>query len=116
MSDPGDFLYEKLKLAAGHEILRGSVVAYLRRCGKRTCACAQEPARRHPSLMLSIREGGRQRSIHLRKDDEARVRKLVENYGALRDAIEAVSAYEVSKLVRQVADRRRKRVVRKGKR
>lgn len=116
MSDPGDFLYEQLRLATRREVLRGSLVSYLRKCGKKTCACSKRPERRHPSLFLAIRSVGRQKNIHVRKTDETKVRALVENYVALKQAIETVSAYEAAKLVRQAGDRRRKQTANKSKR
>ena len=114
MGDPGDFLREKLQLAAGVEMLRGSVVSYRRRCGKPSCACARDPRRRHPSIFLSVRLDGRTRTLHVRKADEERVRKLVSNYLDLKDVVEELTRYEVLKLSRKASDRRRKRHQRSG--
>ena len=107
MGDPGDFLREKLQLAARAEMLRGSVVSYRRKCGKPSCVCAEDVRRRHPSLFLTVRLDGRTRTLHVRKADEAKVRKLVANYVELKGAVEEVTRYEVSKLSRQASDRRR---------
>jgi len=108
MADPGDFLREKLQLAAQQEMLRGSIVSCRRRCGKPTCACATNDERRHLSNLLSVRLDGRTRTLHLRKNDEERVRALVANYADLISAVGELTRYEFSKLARKAGDRRRK--------
>lgn len=59
--------------------IRGSVVVQRRRCGKRSCRCA-DGTQLHESTVLSYSEGGRNRTVMLAADEIARVRAAVGRY------------------------------------
>jgi hypothetical protein len=73
------------------EVLRGSVVRRVVRCGKAGCRCADGDG--HPAVYLSVTlRGGRTEQISLPEQLVEQVERQVGNYRALWDAIEKISA------------------------
>jgi hypothetical protein len=90
-------------------LMRGSVVDRLRRCGKPNCACATDPASRHGGRFLTVHLDGRTRALHVRPEDEERVRNAIAAYDRLWEIINELTACELSDLSREVRERRRSR-------
>jgi len=92
------------RLPAFAEVLRGSVVRRLLRCGKPGCRCATGGG--HAAVYLSVTHaGGRSEQISLPPALIARVERGVANYHAWWEALEKVSAInrELLRRERQVA-------------
>jgi len=68
--------------------IHGSVVVQRRRCGKRSCRCA-DGKQLHESTVLSYSEGGRNRTVMLAPEEIAKVRAAVERYRAAQSDLEA---------------------------
>lgn len=102
-------LHEELRTLSFEPLMRGSVVERLRKCGRPNCACAGDPAARHGGRFLTVHLDGRTQALHLRPEDEERVRKAVEAYGRLWDIINGLTACELSDLRREARERRRSR-------
>ena len=82
------------KVAALWPVARGTVSLVRKPCSRRTCpACAS--GERHPALIFTCRVGGRGRCLHVRKGDEALMRRATENCRRL----EALLAEEGVRLV-----------------
>jgi|SRR5680860_1135218 len=88
--------------------IRGSVVVQRRRCGKRSCRCA-EGERLHESTVLSYSEGGRNRTVMLAPEEIAKVRAAVERYRAARSDVEAEGNAGLAALLARRADTHRSR-------
>jgi hypothetical protein len=59
-------------LEATRTMVQGGLSATTRRCGKPTCACAQNPAARHgPHLYLTYQDDGASRSLYVPPDQAA---------------------------------------------
>jgi hypothetical protein len=60
--------------------VQGTLVEVMLRCGKRSCGCHVDPARRHgPALYLKFRNpAGRSTSIYVPRRHEAQARRAVE--------------------------------------
>jgi hypothetical protein len=96
------------RLPAFEEVLRGSVVRRLLRCGKPGCRCATGEG--HPAVYLSVTHaGGRSEQISLPPSLIPRAERGVANYHAWWAAIEQVSAInrELLRRERQAAVSRR---------
>lgn len=93
--------------------MRGSIVERLRRCGRPNCACAGDPDARHGGKFLTVHLNGRTQALHVRPEDEARVRGAIAAYGRLWEIINGLTACELSDLRREARERRRSR--RRGK-
>jgi len=78
-------------------LLPGSLYTLRRRCGKPTCHCGRGEL--HASTVLSYRGEGRPQNITLPPEQLREVRKLTEDYRALRKA-----RTQVVRLVRQLLD------------
>ena len=90
------------------EVLRGSVVHRLVRCGKPGCRCARGEG--HPAAYLSVTlVGGRTEQISLPTSLIPRAEQAVANYRAWWDAIEKISAInrELLRRERQAVGSRR---------
>ena len=70
-------------------VIRGTLLARKRKCGKASCRCAQGEG--HESLYLVISENGRTRQLFVPKDWESRVRRWVEDYHRARELMEEIS-------------------------
>ncbi|MDD5309429.1 MAG: hypothetical protein PHU25_19100 [Deltaproteobacteria bacterium] len=90
-------------------LMRGSVVDRLRRCGKPNCACATDPEARHGGRFLTVHLEGRTRALHVRPQDEERVRDAIAAYDRLWEIINELTACELSDLAREARERRRSR-------
>jgi transcriptional regulator NrdR family protein len=96
------------RLPPFEEILRGSVVRRLLRCGKPGCRCAT--GERHPAVYLSVTHaGGRTEQISLPTSLIRRAEQGVANYHAWWEAIEKISAInrELLRRERQAVGSRR---------
>jgi RNA:NAD 2'-phosphotransferase (TPT1/KptA family) len=89
--------------------MRGTIVERRRRCGRENCACARDEEARHPSKFLSVHLEGRTVAIHLRPEDEERVRRAIEAYARVWEIINGLTACEVADLRREAGDRSRAR-------
>lgn len=96
------------RLPPFEEVLRGSVVRRLLRCGKPGCRCVTGEG--HPAVYLSVTHaGGRSEQISLPAALIRRAEQGVANYHAWWEAIEKVSALnrELLRLERQAVGSRR---------
>lgn len=90
-------------------LMRGSLVERLRCCGRPNCACARDPSKRHGGKFLTVQLGGRTNALHIRSEDEPKVRLAVEAYAKLWEIINALTECELSDLRRQARERKRSR-------
>jgi hypothetical protein len=88
-------------------LMRGSLVERLRRCGRGNCICARDPQRRHGGLFLTVQLDGRTHALHVRPQDEGRVRAALGAYARLWEIINALTACELADLRREARERRR---------
>lgn len=102
-------LHDELRGFAFERLMRGSVIDRKRRCGRSQCACASDPAARHPEKYLSVHLAGRTVAVSLRAEDEARVRSAIDAYHRLWTIIEGLTACEVADLRREARERARGR-------
>lgn len=102
-------LHEQLRTLSGESLMRGSIVERLRRCGRPNCACARDPDARHGGKFLTVHLEGRTHAIHLRPEDEARVRQAITAYGRVWEIINGLTACAMRDLRREVRERRRAR-------
>jgi hypothetical protein len=107
-------LHEELRSFAFAHVMRGSIVERRRRCGRANCACAQDPAARHPETYLSVHLQGRTVALSLRPEDEVRVQQAVDGYQRLWTIINELTACEVADLRREARERARGRRRRRG--
>ena len=106
-------LHAELRAVAFAPLMRGSVIDRKRRCGRAKCACASDSAARHPEKYLSVHLEGRTVAVHLRPEDEERVRRAIEAYERLWAIINGLTACEVADLRREARARARGRRRRK---
>lgn len=90
-------------------LMRGSLVERLRRCGRPNCACARDPRKRHGGKFLTVQLGGRTHALHVRPEDESKVRAAIEAYAKLWEIINALTVCELSDLRREARERQRVR-------
>jgi len=102
-------LREQLRALSFAPLMRGSLVERVRRCGRPNCACAHDPGRRHGGKFLTVQLGGRTHALHVRAEDEARMRAAIGAYTRLWTLINALTACELAELKRQARERRRAR-------
>lgn len=102
-------LREEWRALSLEPLMRGSLVERWRRCGRPNCACAQDPGKRHGGKFLTVQLHGRTHAVHIRPEDEARVRAALDAYSRLWDLINELTACELSDLKREVRERRRAR-------
>ena len=100
---------ERVRLLGRAPLMRGSLVERLRRCGRSNCACARDLKARHGGKFLTVQLDGRTHAIHVRPEDEARVRAAMEAYQQLWSAINALTACEFADLRRAARERRHAR-------
>ena len=82
------------KVAALWPVARGTVSLVRKPCSRKACrACAS--GERHPALIFTCRVAGRGRCLHVRKCDEALMRRATENCRKL----EALLAEEGVRLI-----------------
>ena len=102
-------LHEELRTFAFARMMRGSIVARRRRCGRANCACTDDPEARHPEKYLSVNLQGRTVAISLRPEDELRVQQAVDAYQRLWAIINELTSCEVADLRREASERARGR-------
>jgi len=73
------------------ELVKGSVYNLQTRCGNPSCHCAQPNGLRHTATVLSWSETGQTRIRSLAAGDQARIRRLAENYRSLRQCRAALA-------------------------
>jgi hypothetical protein len=109
-------LREQLRGLSLAPLMRGSLVERLRRCGRPNCACARDPRKRHGGKFLTVQLGGRTNALHVRPEDEPKVRLAIEAYAKLWEIINALTACELSDLRREARERQRSRRRRRSSR
>lgn len=102
-------LRQQLRALSFAPLMRGSLVERLRRCGRPNCACAHDPSKRHGGKFLTVQLDGRTHALHVRPEDEAKVRAALGAYSRLWKLINELTACELSDLRREVRERRRAR-------
>lgn len=102
-------LREQVRALSCAALMRGSLVERMRRCGRANCACAHDPSRRHGGKFLTVQLDGRTHALHVRPEDETRVRAAIDAYTRLWGLINELTACELSDLKREVRERRRAR-------
>lgn len=102
-------LRERLRTLSFEPLMRGSLVERLRRCGRPNCACTHDPRRRHGGKFLTVQLGGQTHALHVRPEDEAKVRAAIGAYARLWDLINELTVCELSDLRREARERRRAR-------
>ena len=102
-------LHEQMRALSAEPLMRGSLVERLRRCGRPNCACAHDRRRRHGGKFLTVQLGGRTHALHVRPEDEAKVRAAIGAYTRLWDLINELTLCELSDLKREARERRRAR-------
>lgn len=107
-------LREELRALSTRALMRGSLVERRRRCGRINCACATDPDRQHPGLFFTVQLDGRTQALHVRAEDEPRVRAAIGAYTRLWLLINELTACELADLRRQGRERRRARQRRRG--
>lgn len=107
-------LHEALRGMSFERLMRGSIVERARRCGRADCACADDPKARHVGKYVSVSLYGRTVAIHLRPEDEDRVRSALDAYRRLWAIINGLTLCEVADLRRESRERVRQRKRRRG--
>jgi len=102
-------LHEELRALSFEPLMRGSIVERVRKCGRANCACARDPSARHSGQFFTVHLDGRTHALHLRPEDEPRVRQAVAAYLHLWEIINGLTACELSDLRREARERRRSR-------
>ena len=104
-----DELRQQLRTLSLQPLMRGSLVERRRRCGRPNCACARDPGRLHGGKFLTVQLQGRTQALHVRPEDEARVRAAIGAYTRLWELINELTVCELSDLRREGRERRRGR-------
>ncbi len=102
-------LHEQLRALCFAPLMRGSLVERVRRCGRPNCACARDPRRRHAGRFFTVQLDGRTHALHVRPDDEAKVRGALDAYAKLWRLLNGLTACELADLKREARERRRAR-------
>jgi hypothetical protein len=102
-------LREQVRALSTRALMRGSLVERVRRCGRANCACATDPRRQHAGKFLTVQLDGRTQALHVRPEDEARVRAAIGAYTRLWQLINELTACELADLRREARERRRAR-------
>ena len=102
-------LHEQLRALSFAPLMRGSLVERVRRCGRPNCGCAHDPRRRHAGKFLTVQLEGRTHALHVRPEDEAKVRTAIAAYTRLWALINELTACELADLRREARERRRAR-------
>jgi hypothetical protein len=95
-------LYSQLRQLLNEPgLLRGNLVEMRRPCGKRTCGCSQDAARRHRSLYLALSLNGKRRMLYIPPAWEARVQQWTQRYAEVRAVLERLSLASLARLERR---------------
>jgi hypothetical protein len=109
-----DQLRQQLRALSLQPLMRGSLVERRRRCGRPNCVCARDATRLHAGTFFTVQLQGRTHALHVRPEDEARVRAAIDAYKRLWELINELTACELSDLRREGRERRRGRRRRKS--
>ena len=85
-----------VQLLSGQGVLRGTLSARERTCGKPGCRCAR--GEKHKGLYLVFSDGGRLRQVFVSRADEERVRLWVAQYQEVRDLLETLARLYLERL------------------
>lgn len=85
-----------IQLLSGHGLLRGTLSARERTCGKPGCRCTR--GERHGGLYLVFSEEGRLRQVFVSRAQEKRVRLWVAQYREVRELLEALARLHLERL------------------
>ena len=102
-------LREQLRELSTRALMRGSLVDRVRRCGRANCACATDPRRQHAGKFLTVQLDGHTHALHVRPEDQPRVRAAIDAYTQLWKLINELTACELADLRREGRERRRAR-------
>jgi hypothetical protein len=102
-------LREQLRELSTRALMRGSLVDRVRRCGRANCACATDPRRQHAGKFLTVQLDGHTHALHVRPEDQPRVRAAIDAYTQLWKLINELTACELADLRREARERRRAR-------
>ena len=102
-------LREELRTLSTRALMRGSLVKRRRRCGRANCGCASDPRRQHAGKFLTVQLERRTHALHVRPEDEPRVRAAIGAYARLWELINELTACELADLRREARERRRAR-------
>jgi hypothetical protein len=93
----------------GEMALPGTLVEVMMRCGKAACGCRNDPSRRHgPHLYLKYRnEEGRQTALYIPRSHEREVRKAVEAWSKMREAMTQLGQENRKALAKKLRSRPR---------
>lgn len=93
----------------GELAVPGTLVEVMMRCGKAACGCRNDPSRRHgPHLYLKYRnEEGRQTALYIPRSHEREVRKGVEAWSKMREAMARVGQENRKALAKKLRERRK---------
>ncbi|EWT06402.1 hypothetical protein N864_21755 [Intrasporangium chromatireducens Q5-1] len=89
-------------------MIRGSVVVQRRRCGTRTCRCA-DGQDLHEATVLTYSVGGRNKTVMLAPEEVERVRAAVARYRAAQSKLEEQGSAGLAELLARRAAARRAR-------
>jgi hypothetical protein len=81
-------------------LLRGSLIAFKRKCGKANCHCKNGTL--HESFALSYRVQGKTKILTLRSEDLATVREAIGRYNRALKALELRAQLGITELTRQI--------------
>lgn len=102
-------LGEQLRALTFEPLMRGSVVARVRRCGRPNCACARDDSARHGGKFLTVQLKGRTEAVHVRPEDEEQIEKAIAAYAKLWAIVNELTGCELADLRRQARERQRAR-------
>ena len=93
----------------GEMAVPGTLVEVMMRCGKAACGCRKDPNRRHgPHLYLKYRhKEGRQTALYIPRSHEREVRKAVEAWSKMREAMAQLGHENRKALAKKLRERRR---------
>ena len=85
------------RLHALPNLMRGSVYARLRKCGRASCACAQGGPK-HPGRQLTVTLRGRTRTRYVRHEEVAPLQQLLTTYAELWAIVDNLTAVNLALL------------------
>ncbi len=93
----------------GENAVPGSLTEVMLRCGKTACGCRTDPNRLHgPHLYLKFRnEEGRSTSLYIPRSHEEEVRRGVEAWSKMREAVSELGHQNRKALANQLRQRRK---------
>jgi hypothetical protein len=90
---------ELAAIARTGEVLPGSILKRLTRCGRPGCACQADPARRHgPYWQWTRKVANKTVSRYLSRDEAQECRRWVDNDRRLRELVARLEAIGIARL------------------